>query len=212
MASATASTRFPDELPVLERLGRENFDQTVAALERHGVDCDLELNGELNVALEPHEVEWLAEEEAALRDLGHDAVLLDAEAVRAEVHSPLYRGGLWLRSGSGILDPARLAWGLARVARELGVRLHEGSRVTGLRTAGAGLRVTTEAGEVRRRRSRADHRRVPLAGARGAPADRAGLGLRARDRAARPARDASRSGGRTARASATRRTSSTTTG
>ena len=141
-------TRFPEELPVLERLGRENFDQTVAALARHHVDCALELNGDLNVALEPHEVEWLAQEEAALREFGHDVVLLDTEAIRAEVHSPLYRGGLWVRSGSGILDPARLAWGLARVARELGVRLHEGSRVTGLRTAGTGLRVTTEAGEV----------------------------------------------------------------
>ena len=141
-------TRFPEELPVLERLGGENFDQTVAALARHDIDCGLERNGDLNVALEPHELEWLAEEEAALRGLGHDVVLLDAEAIRAEVHSPLYRGGLWLRSGSGILDPARLAWGLARVALKLGVRLHERSRVTGLRTAGAGLRVTTEAGEV----------------------------------------------------------------
>ena len=36
-------TRFPDELPVLERLGRENFDQTVAALARYGIDCGLEL-------------------------------------------------------------------------------------------------------------------------------------------------------------------------
>ena len=146
--AGNGETRFPGELPVLERLGRENFDETIASLERHGVDCGLELTGEMTVALEPHEEEWLAQEAGLLRRLGHDVVLLDAEAVQAEVRSPLFRGGLWLRSGAGILDPARLAWGLARVARELGVRLHEGSRVTGLRTGGAGLRVSTTAGEI----------------------------------------------------------------
>ena len=140
--------RFPDELQALERLGRENFDQTLAAFERYGVDCDLELTGELTVALEPHEEEWLAEEAQELRRLGHDAVLLDSEAMQAEVRSPLYRGGLWQRSGAGILHPGRLAWGLKRAALELGVRVFEGSRVTGLRTAGAGLKIATSRGQV----------------------------------------------------------------
>jgi glycine/D-amino acid oxidase-like deaminating enzyme len=143
--------RFPDELPVLERLGRENFDQAVAALERYGVDCDLELTGELTVALEPHEEEWLAEEVEELRRLGHDAVLLDADAVRAEVRSPLYRAGLWQRSGAGILHPGKLAWGLKRAALELGVRVCEGSRVTRLRKAGAGVQATTAGGRVNAR-------------------------------------------------------------
>ena len=140
--------RFPDELPSLERLGRENFDQTVAAFERYGVDCDLELTGEMTVALEAHEEEWLAEEAQELRRLGHDAMLLDAEAMQGEVRSPLYRAGLWQRSGAGIVDPAKLAWGLARVARELGVRVFEGSRVTRLQAAGAGLEVSTTRGQV----------------------------------------------------------------
>jgi glycine/D-amino acid oxidase-like deaminating enzyme len=140
--------RFPDELPVLERLGRQNFDQTLATLERHGVDCDLELTGELTVALEPHEQEWLADEAEELRRLGHDVVLLDAAGVRAEVRSPLYRGGLWQRSGAGILNPAKLAWGLQGAALELGVRVFEGSRVTGLHTAGERVHVATSHGQV----------------------------------------------------------------
>jgi glycine/D-amino acid oxidase-like deaminating enzyme len=143
--------RLPDELPALERLGRENFDQTVAALQRYGVDCDLELTGEMTVALEPHEEQWLAGEAQELRRLGHDAVLLDTEAVRAEVRSPLYRAGLWQHSGAGILHPGKLAWGLKRVALELGVRVWEGSRVTGLRKAGAGVQVTAEGGRVNAR-------------------------------------------------------------
>ena len=51
------------------------------------------------------------------------------EAVRAEVRSPTYRAGLWQRSGAGILHPGKLAWGLKRVALDLGVRVFEGSRV-----------------------------------------------------------------------------------
>ena len=143
--------RFPDELPALERLGRENFDQTLTALERYSVDCDLELSGEMTVALEPHEEGWLADEAQELRRLGHDAVLLDAEAVQAEVRSPLYRGGLWQRRGAGILQPAKLAWGLTRVAQELGVRVFEGSRVTRLQPAGPGLGVSTTHGQVNAR-------------------------------------------------------------
>ena len=141
--------RFRDELPVLERLGRENFDQTIAALERYAVDCDLVRSGELTVALEPHEEEWLAEEAQELRRLGHDAVLLDADAVRAEVRSPTYRAGLWQRSGAGILHPGKLAWGLQRAALELGVRMFEGSRVTQLQTAGGALQLATALGRVR---------------------------------------------------------------
>ncbi len=140
--------RFPDELATLERLGRENFDQTLATLERYAVDCDLELTGDLTVALEPHEEGWLAQEARELRRLGHEAVLLDRDAVRAEVHSPLYRAGLWQRSGAAILHPGKLAWELQRVATELGVRIFEDSRVTRLRSAGDVVEAATSSGRV----------------------------------------------------------------
>src|SRR6185503_3298364 len=106
--------RFPEEMPLLERLGRRNFDHTVVGLGQLEIDCDLELGGDLAVALEPHEEGWLQEDAAALERLGHDVLLLDRDHVRAEVISPTYRAGLWQRSGTGLLDPARLAWGLAR--------------------------------------------------------------------------------------------------
>jgi glycine/D-amino acid oxidase-like deaminating enzyme len=54
-----------------------------------------------------------------------------------------------VRTGSGTLDPARLCWGLLEVARRLGVRLHEGSAVTGIENARPGLVVRTAAGKVR---------------------------------------------------------------
>src|SRR6185436_4567268 len=50
--------RFPEEMPLLERLGRRNFDHTVVRLGQLEIDCDLELGGDLAVALEPHEEGW----------------------------------------------------------------------------------------------------------------------------------------------------------
>ena len=75
--------RFAAEMPALERLAATNFDDMLADLERLRIDCDLERTGHLDVALEPHQVEWLAESGAKLRVAGHDVELLDAEAMRA---------------------------------------------------------------------------------------------------------------------------------
>ena len=42
---------------------------------------------------------------------------LDQDAIRAEVASPTYLAGLWERDTNALVDPARLAWGLARRGR-----------------------------------------------------------------------------------------------
>ncbi|MQA72988.1 MAG: FAD-dependent oxidoreductase [Solirubrobacterales bacterium] len=149
---ANGLNRFADEMPALERLGRASFDAAVAAIERHAIDCDLELNGGLDVAVEPHELDWLAEGVEPLRGLGHEVELLDREAVRAEVDSPIYEGGIWQRSGAGLVDAARLCWGLARAAGELGTRLYERTPVRRVRESGAGVELETDGGRLRARR------------------------------------------------------------
>jgi glycine/D-amino acid oxidase-like deaminating enzyme len=145
--------RFAGEMHVLERLGLENFAATVATLQRHAIDCDLVLGGDLTVALEPHEEPWLEQHAEQMRRFGHEAELLDREAVRAQVDSPTYRAGLWQRSGAGILDPAKLAWGLARAATGLGVRIHARTSGAGVRAAGGGVELATACGPVRARRA-----------------------------------------------------------
>jgi glycine/D-amino acid oxidase-like deaminating enzyme len=145
---ANGQSRFPDELAVLDRLGRENFEQAVMSLWQHGIDCDLVLSGEMTVALQAHEQDQLAAEAEELRKLGHDVVLFDAREVRGEVDSPTYRAALWQRSGVGILDPAKLAWGLARVAQDLGVRIFEGSAVSRMRSRGARMELSNPVGRL----------------------------------------------------------------
>ena len=119
---ANGLARWPEEMAAIERMGHENYDGIVETLRRHGIDCGLEENGVLAVATEPHQVPWLAEEVETHRAHGFEAVLLDRDAVRAEVDSPTYEAGLWMRGGNALVDPARLARGLAEAATGAGRR------------------------------------------------------------------------------------------
>jgi glycine/D-amino acid oxidase-like deaminating enzyme len=135
--------RFPDEIDTLERLGQQNLAEIESAIGRYGIDCDIELTGSLSVAREPHEVGWLRESGSS-----GGGTFLDQDAIRAEVASPTYLAGLWTRDDNALLDPAKLAWGLAAAAERLGVRIHEGTSVTALEADGAGMRVRTSSGPV----------------------------------------------------------------
>jgi glycine/D-amino acid oxidase-like deaminating enzyme len=165
---ANGLARFADEMPLLERLGRESFDGLIGDVARHGIDCGLERTGELTVALEPHEEEWLEEEAELARRFGHDVELLDAAAMRAEIASPTYRGGVWDRTGVAMLDPARLAAGLRGAALAAGVRVHERSAARSLsRGTGGRVEVGIDGG------ARVDARRVLLGTSAYAPLVRA---------------------------------------
>ena len=143
-------SHFPDEVETLERLGLENFEGLRADLDRLGIDCDFEGSGEIAVAVEPHQVAGLAEETELLRAHGHDVELLDAGGIRAEVDSPTYLGAVWDRTGAALVDPAKLADGLAAAAARLGVAIHAGTRIESLERDGAGVRLAAAGGaEVR---------------------------------------------------------------
>ncbi len=139
--------RWPDELPTLLRMGSRNLDGLVDSVARYGIDCGLDRSGELGVATRPHEVEGLAEEVAAMRDHGLDVRLLDADETRAKVASPTYLAAIH-DPEVVMLEPARLAWGLRRACLDLGVRVHEGTRVTGIARTAAGVVARTALGTV----------------------------------------------------------------
>lgn len=147
---ANGVERFPDEIADLERLGRQNLDEIEKSIAHHGIDCDFERTGEMEVATAPHELEWLRESHDSALSLGYRSELLDREAVQREVHSPTYLGGWWDRDGIAMLDPARLAWGLRRACLEQGVRIYEGTPVQRIsRSHGGALLLHTPHGEVR---------------------------------------------------------------
>ncbi|MEV4737447.1 MULTISPECIES: NAD(P)/FAD-dependent oxidoreductase [unclassified Microbacterium] len=121
-------TRWPQEIDRLEEFGLENLDGIEATVRRYEMDADFERTGQLAVAVEPHQVEWLREEEG----------FLDREAVQAEVHSPTFLAGAWERDACAMVHPAKLGLELARVAVELGVEIHENSLVREITGDGSG--------------------------------------------------------------------------
>jgi glycine/D-amino acid oxidase-like deaminating enzyme len=148
---ANGLARWPGEMETLERLARENLDGIRATVARNAIECGWQDRGVIDVATEPHQLEWLAHQAAQLRRFGWDAELLDAAALRAQVDSPTYLGGVWSRDSAALVDPARLCWGLARAAEEAGAVVYESSPVIALRPEGAGVRADTAGGSVRSR-------------------------------------------------------------
>ncbi|WP_299533253.1 FAD-binding oxidoreductase [uncultured Streptomyces sp.] len=145
--------RWPDEIAKLEELGARNLDAIEDAVARYRIDCDFERSGEIDVATEPHQLDELRAWHREAHDRGFTGLeLLDRDQVRAEVDSPTFLGGLLDRRGVAMLHPARLAWGLKRACRELGVRIYENTRATALAPSGAGMAVRTPYGRVFARR------------------------------------------------------------
>ena len=144
--------RWPDEMPQLERLGRENFAAIKETIARHGIDAGFEENGELSFATEPYQVEYIAEAVETARSFGWEAEALDAEAARAAgelAHLPRRRGhGAGLRAGRP--RPAGLGPGARR--RSAGAAVHEGSPVLSLHTDGDAVVARTRDGQVTARR------------------------------------------------------------
>ncbi|MER6771370.1 MULTISPECIES: NAD(P)/FAD-dependent oxidoreductase [Streptomyces] len=150
---ANGVERWPDEIAKLEELGARNLDAIEAAVARYGIDCEFERTGEIDVATEPYQVDELREWHQEIVALGITGVdFLDRDAVRAEVDSPTFLGGLWDRRGVAMLHPAKLAWGLKRACRELGVRIYEGTRGLDLVRSGEGMAVRTPYGRIFARR------------------------------------------------------------
>jgi glycine/D-amino acid oxidase-like deaminating enzyme len=143
--------RHADELDVLEELGLQNLNQIEAAIKRYQIDCGYERTGVIDVAHTGHPEPYVAalrEEHDVLRRMGQQVEWLDTDAMRTEVNSPTYLAGLFRRERAALIDPARLAWGLKRVAEELGVRIYEHSKATDISRDGSGMAVTTPLGSV----------------------------------------------------------------
>ncbi len=81
------------------------------------------------------------------RDYGYDAIdALDTPAIRALIGSPAFKGGSVDR-GAGHIHPLNFALGLARAARDAGVRIHEKTEALSIRP-GAKPVVQTTSGTI----------------------------------------------------------------
>ena len=142
-----ALLHFPDEVEILEREGVRNLAELVAFVRAEGIDCELEETGTLDAATEPYQVDELREDAELANRHGNPIRFLERDEIQAEVRSPRFLAGV--RAGSDrtvMVNPARLAWGLAAAAERRGATIFEGSRVTGLRRRAGGVTVQVAGG------------------------------------------------------------------
>jgi len=118
--------QFPGEADKLHQLGQQNLAEFIDTLERYQIDARYEQVGETSVATNAQAVIDLRQDYESAKANGDDVVWYDQEAMQQQVNSPTYLAGLHYRDGQdGVIDPARLCWGLKRVIIELGVRIFE---------------------------------------------------------------------------------------
>jgi len=143
--------RFPVEAERLEELGAQNLKEFLETLERYDIDARYENVGGTRVALDPESVKRLHAEYQHEKAEGEDVVWFDQEAMREQVNSPRCYAGLWHRGNQeGVIDPARLCWGLKDVlVNRLGIRIFEGTRLLDVEPIGKdGMLATCEGGVI----------------------------------------------------------------
>ena len=112
----------------------------------HGVNCDFEENGMLEVALNEKQTRKLEELGNTLKSFGLKSALIQGRELENEIKSPLFVAGL-IEPYGAILNPAKLAREMKRVVESLGVEIRERSVVTRI-TPGKMHRIDTEFGDV----------------------------------------------------------------
>ncbi|MDO8906309.1 FAD-binding oxidoreductase [Hydrogenophaga sp.] len=142
--------------PFQEQLGaadaRRAWDMSLEALDlieqrmaAHQIDCDW-VRGYVYVAESARKARALRAEIDAMQQLGVACDWAEGAEVRRHIDSPRYVAAAY-ENRSGHLHPLKYALGLARAAQAAGVRIFEGSAVTGLQR-GSHLVATTAQGQV----------------------------------------------------------------
>lgn len=119
-------------------------------IDRHGIECELERNGTLHLAVGAEGLEELRARHLQWVARGAPLELLDAGETRRRTGSDAYAGSLF-DPRAGTLQPLAYVRGLAKAAIAAGVRVHTGSPVTAAERKGANWLVKAGQGSVEAR-------------------------------------------------------------
>jgi len=140
---ANGANHLPKENALLAELGAQNLDEFEAAVQKYAMDVDFVRQGSLSVATEAHQIAWAREE---AESSGVD--FLDEQQVKTVINSPDFLAGALDHQSTALVHPAKLAWELARVCRELGVEFYEHTHALEISDAGDTVQVLTAGGSI----------------------------------------------------------------
>ena len=136
----------PDQREKDLKVSSYGLEQIKMMVSEYGIDCDLEENGVLGVAINAKQAKELEEYQEELKAFGLGSTLLQGDDLENEIKSHLFLAGLKEPHGA-ILNPAKLARGMKRVVEEIGVEVRERTVVTRV-SPGKINHVDTELGEI----------------------------------------------------------------
>lgn len=122
-----AESRWPEDVEQLRRMGYENLDAIETFIKEHDLDVDFERTGQLSVANEPYQVDWLGQSPDP------QIKTLSAEETKARINSPTFLGADFGAKENALVHPAKLAAELAKHAKSIGVEIFEETRVLKLK-------------------------------------------------------------------------------
>jgi glycine/D-amino acid oxidase-like deaminating enzyme len=112
------------------------------------IECDFRERGYLDLAWAPSHAEDLRESAETFQRFGVDASYVEPAALRDEIGSDFYFGGLVFPT-AGLVHPGKYFAGLVAAAERAGADLHEGVRARAIRRQGDGrMIVETDRGAI----------------------------------------------------------------
>jgi glycine/D-amino acid oxidase-like deaminating enzyme len=129
----------------------ETVDEIARVIAEEGISCDFQKSGALRIARGPHQLPSIERAYATYErfDIADEYTLLDEKQTQERVNVADALGSLFTPN-CGVVHPAKLARGLARIVERLGVTIYEQTAVTDY-AEGLSPRLITERGDVRAR-------------------------------------------------------------
>ncbi|MCZ6617770.1 MAG: FAD-dependent oxidoreductase [Gammaproteobacteria bacterium] len=116
---------------------------TEKVINRHGIECEYEPNGNIVVGVHPKHEDGLRKAADTAQSLGGNVRFMDGNEMRQRQLPRAFTCGI-LEERGGILNPGKYVLGLRRAALNAGVRIYEDSKLTSLENGSTVTAITSK--------------------------------------------------------------------
>ncbi len=148
MMSITKMLFGPEKTRQSHRYMERAVDLVGELVAEHKLECDYERPGFLRIATTPAYSKRIKDEVDLVKELGLEGVnWIEADEVQKRVHSPLYMGAWW-EPRCALVNPAKLAREMKRVAVKYGAEVYERTPVIEIKRSPQAFTIKTPKGTV----------------------------------------------------------------